>query len=75
VRVAVTEGRNRLVKRMFSAIGHRVLKLKRIEYGPIQLGGLPFGQFRMLTLEEVEKLKRISSELRVQSGNRDTKLN
>jgi pseudouridine synthase len=64
VRVVVTEGRNRLVKRMFSAIGHPVLKLKRIEYGPIRLGDLPFGQFRYLTFEEVQKLKQIRSELR-----------
>jgi len=68
VRVVVTEGRNHLVKRMFSAIGHTVLKLKRVEYGPIQLGGLPFGQFRTLTPEEIEKLKRISSEFRVGSS-------
>jgi 16S rRNA U516 pseudouridylate synthase RsuA-like enzyme len=47
---------------MFSAIGATVLKLKRIEYGPFQLGDLPFGQFRYLTLEEMEKLKRIGSE-------------
>jgi pseudouridine synthase len=68
VRVVVTEGRNRLVKRMFSAIGHPVLKLKRVEYGPIQLGDLPFGQFRYLTREEVEKLKAQSSRLRQNSG-------
>jgi 23S rRNA pseudouridine2605 synthase len=60
VRVVVAEGRNRLVKRMFSAIGHTVLKLKRVEYGPIQLGDLPFGQFRYLKPEEAEKLKKIS---------------
>jgi pseudouridine synthase len=59
VQVVVTEGRNRLVKRMFSAIGHTVLKLKRIEYGPIRLGGLPFGQFRYLTPEEMEDLEKI----------------
>jgi 16S rRNA U516 pseudouridylate synthase RsuA-like enzyme len=47
---------------MFSAIGHPVLKLKRIEYGPIKLGDLPFGQIRFLTKEEMEKLKQISSE-------------
>jgi len=68
VRIVVTEGRNHLVKRMFSAIGATVLKLKRIEYGPIQLGDLPFGQFRYLTLEEMEKLKQISSEYRVGSS-------
>ncbi len=67
VRVVVTEGRNRLVKRMFSAIGHTVLKLKRVAYGPIQLGDLPFGQFRYLTAEETEKLRKIGSECRVRS--------
>jgi len=66
VRVVVTEGRNRLVKRMFSAICHPVLKLKRIEFGPIQLGSLPIGQYRYLTPEEIEKLKK----LRVRSQNR-----
>jgi pseudouridine synthase len=71
VRVVVTEGRNRLVKRMLSAIGHPVLKLKRIEYGPIRLGDLPFGQFRHLTLEEVKKLKNMSClEHRVWSPER-----
>jgi 23S rRNA pseudouridine2605 synthase len=59
VRVVVTEGRNRLVKRMFSAIGHPVLKLKRVEFGPIQLGNLPIGQFRYLTPAEVEDLKKL----------------
>lgn len=61
VRVVVTEGRNRLIKRIFSAIGHPVLKLKRIEYGPIQLGDLPFGQFRFLTPQEMEKIKKIET--------------
>ncbi|MDI7260094.1 MAG: pseudouridine synthase [Thermodesulfobacteriota bacterium] len=59
VEVVVTEGRNRLVKRMFSAIGHPVLKLKRVEFGPIRLGNLPVGQFRSLTPEEMESLKKL----------------
>ena len=57
VRIVVAEGRNRLVKRMLSAIGHPVLKLKRTAYGPIQLGALPAGQFRYLSEEEIERLK------------------
>ncbi len=68
VRVVVTEGRNHLVKRMFSAIGHTVLKLKRIEYGPIPLGDLPFGRSRTLTVGEVQKLEQISSERRGRSS-------
>jgi pseudouridine synthase len=59
VQVIVTEGRNRLVKRMFSAIGHPVLKLKRVGFGPIRLGNLPIGQFRFLGPAEVEDLKKI----------------
>jgi len=57
VEIVVTEGRNHLVKRMFSAVGHTVLKLKRIQYGPIRLGTTPAGQFRYLTDEELKKLK------------------
>jgi pseudouridine synthase len=59
VQVVVTEGRNRLVKRMFSAIGHPVLKLKRVGFGPIRLGNLPIGQFRSLTPAEAEGLKKL----------------
>ncbi len=70
VRVVVTEGRNRLVKRMFSVIGHPVLKLKRVEFGPLRLGNLPIGQYRFLTPEEVAKLKGMSAEFRVRSQNR-----
>ena len=62
VRVVVAEGRNRLVKRMFSAVGHPVQKLKRVEFGPIHLGSLPTGQFRYLTPEEITKLKAESSK-------------
>ena len=63
VQVVVTEGRNRLVKRIFSAIGHSVLKLKRIQFGPIQLGNLPFGQYRYLTAEELRKLKKLMARV------------
>jgi len=59
VQVVVTEGRNRLVKRIFSAIGHPVLKLKRIQFGPIHLGSLLFGQFRYLSAEETAKLRKL----------------
>ena len=62
IRVVVTEGRNRLVKRMFSAIRHPVLKLKRVEFGPIKLGELPIGQFRYLTSEEMESLKKLIAD-------------
>ena len=68
VQVVVTEGRNRLVKRIFSAIGYPVLKLKRVQFGPIRLGDLKSGQFRHLTPDEVTKLKRIGSDFRGRSS-------
>ncbi len=71
LRIVVTEGRNHLVKRMFSAIGHPVLKLKRIEYGPVQLGDIPFGQYRYLTPGELDKLEGL--KLRAQSHHSDGK--
>ena len=64
VRVVVTEGRNHLIKRIFSAIRHPVLKLKRVEFGPIQLGNLPIGQFRYLTVEEIEKIKKLRAKVK-----------
>ena len=76
VRVVVTEGRNHLVKRMFSAIGYSVLKLKRTQFGPIQLGDLPFGQFRYLTPHEIMSLKAqiSSSGFRVKSSESKQKI-
>lgn len=62
VESVVTEGRNHLVKRMFLAIGHPVLKLKRVGFGPIRLGSLPPGQFRPLSDLEMERLKKTIEE-------------
>jgi pseudouridine synthase len=69
IQVVVTEGRNRLVKRMFSSIGYPVLKLKRVGFGPIRLGDLRIGQFRYLTHEEVKNLRKISSDGRSLMAN------
>ncbi len=61
IQITLTEGRTHLVKRLFAAIGHPVLKLKRIEFGPIRLGNLPVGHFRFLTPEEQEQLRRLKA--------------
>ena len=55
--LTLREGRKRQVRYMFEAIGHPVLKLKRISYGPMKLGRLTEGESRMLTAEELAKLK------------------
>ncbi len=58
VRITISEGRKRQVKRMFSAIGHPVLRLHRTSFGPIELGDLPSGQCRMLDEDEATLLAR-----------------
>ena len=57
VRIVIAEGRKRQVKRMFSAIHHQVLALHREKFGPLELGGLQEGSWRLLTHEEVAALK------------------
>jgi 23S rRNA pseudouridine2605 synthase len=52
--VELTEGRNRELRRLFSALGHEVTKLKRISFGGLKLGELPPGQYRRLTKGEIE---------------------
>jgi len=56
--ITIKEGRNRQIRRMCSAVGHPVLKLKRIRYGPIRLGNLRPGTYRDLTLSEMERLRK-----------------
>ena len=56
VLVTIHEGRNRQVRRMFEEAGHKVLQLRRVKFGPLELGPLPRGQWRELTAEEIRKL-------------------
>ena len=56
VLVSLTEGKNREIRRLCTAIGHEVLKLKRIAYGPIQLADLAVGRWRLLTAAELALL-------------------
>jgi len=58
VDVTIHEGRNRQVRRMFEALGHRVFALTRTHFGPLRLGALPVGHVRPLTLKEREALER-----------------
>ena len=57
--ITLIEGRNRQIRRMFEAVGHHVEKIKRVRYGPLALD-VPPGEFRSLTLKEIERLKSAS---------------
>jgi cytidylate kinase len=56
LRVRVGEGRKREVRRLFSAVGLRVLRLVRTAFGPLTLAGLRSGAWRRLTPDEVGEL-------------------
>jgi 23S rRNA pseudouridine2605 synthase len=58
--ITLIEGRNRQIRRMFEAVGHHVEKIKRVRYGPLTLD-VPPGEYRSLTLKEVQRLKSASS--------------
>jgi pseudouridine synthase len=54
--VTLFEGHNQQIRKMFDAVGHSVVKLKRIAIGPVTDAGLPVGRSRKLTQEEVASL-------------------
>ncbi len=56
VLLSLHQGWNRQIKRMGQAIGHPVIKIKRIAYGPLQLTGLRAGESRHLSENEVKEL-------------------
>jgi pseudouridine synthase len=58
IRMVMTEGRKREVRRMLAAVGLPVTRLVRVRMGPVRLGRLPPGQVRELTLDEVRGLLR-----------------
>src|ERR1700727_3620354 len=59
--LTIHEGRNRQVKRMCEAIGHRVKRLERISFGPVLLGDLASGRVRRLTAAEITQLNRAAA--------------
>jgi 23S rRNA pseudouridine2605 synthase len=56
--LTIAEGRKRQVRRMCEAVGHPVVELERVAFGPLRLGALAPGQARLLTPAEVERLRK-----------------
>lgn len=59
VRIAIHEGRKHQVKRMLEAIGHPVVCLHRQSFGPLTLGNLAVGSWRLLTSQELASLTKM----------------
>jgi 23S rRNA pseudouridine2605 synthase len=58
--LTIHEGRNRQVRRMCEAVGHPVLELRRVGFGPLRLEGLQPGAHRRLSAAEVERLRALT---------------
>ena len=57
--VELKEGKKRQVRRMLGAVGHPVIDLERVAFGPLHLGDLPLGQMRSLRTEEIAALRKV----------------
>jgi 23S rRNA pseudouridine2605 synthase len=59
IELRIHEGRNRQVRRMCEAVGHPVLALERVAFGPLELDGLAAGAHRRLSERETERLRAL----------------
>ncbi|MCA9014598.1 MAG: pseudouridine synthase [Planctomycetaceae bacterium] len=69
------EGQNREIRRMMARIGHKVIQLMRVRFGPLNIGKLKTGEFRRLTDWELKKLREMlnekhSPEIRYRKGKK-----
>jgi len=60
VEIAIHEGRQRQVRKMFEAVGHPVVRLKRVRIGPLEDPDMPVGHWRDLTPQEIARLERVA---------------
>ena len=60
--LTIHEGRKHQVRRMCEAVGHRVIDLRRVAFGPLRLGELTSGRHRRLTAAEVQRLRDSARE-------------
>lgn len=70
VEVTVTEGRNRLVRRLFAAVGHPVAKLRRESFATLSIRGMQPGELRELTAEEVARIQDLAKGVPASAAGR-----
>ena len=58
LRIVLTEGKNREIRRMLAQLGHKVQKLKRAAIGPVQLDKLPKAKARKVSMDELAELQK-----------------
>lgn len=55
--VTLSHGQNREIRRLFARVGHKVMRLRRVRFGPLKLARLAEGKFRPLTTAELQELR------------------
>ena len=61
LKIVLSEGKNREIRRMLARLGHKVMRLRRVAIGPVQLGRLKTGKARRLTAPELAALRRTAN--------------
>ncbi|HEV3300913.1 MAG TPA: pseudouridine synthase [Planctomycetaceae bacterium] len=59
--VGLSHGQNREIRRLFARVGHKVMRLRRVAFGPLSLGRLAEGRCRPLTSSEMNALRELAS--------------
>lgn len=54
--IKIVEGRKRIIRRLFSKLGYKVIDLNRIQIGGYKLAGIEEGSYKILSKKEIEKL-------------------
>jgi 23S rRNA pseudouridine2605 synthase len=63
LQITLSEGKNREIRRMLARLGHKIMRLRRIAIGPIQLGRLAVGKSRPLGVNEIRGLKHLGEAM------------
>ncbi|TWU31512.1 pseudouridine synthase [Novipirellula artificiosorum] len=71
--ITLREGKNREIRRVLARLGHKVQQLRRIAIGPLRLGEMPIGSYRVLTHQEIKKLHDAAEQSRQTADAKPTK--
>ena len=60
--IELNQGRNRELRRMLARVGHKVMSLERVTFGPLKLGRLALGKYRPLRDDELAELRELAGK-------------
>jgi 23S rRNA pseudouridine2605 synthase len=71
LRIVLSEGKNREIRRMLARLGHKVMRLRRVGIGPLEIGRLANGRSRPLTQFELKRLRDVAKRVSARKGGDD----